>query len=113
MKRWRCSSAPPSATWLFEPFPAADFTLSDLGGEERSLSALRGRPAALLFCGEMGTKVAADAIQIHGGYGYCTEYPVSRHYLDQKLWDIGAGTAEGRRMIIARELLRDDFRSGR
>ncbi|MBU2053851.1 MAG: isovaleryl-CoA dehydrogenase, partial [Proteobacteria bacterium] len=46
-------------------------------------------------------------------YGYCTEYPVSRHYLDQKLWDIGAGTAEVRRMIIARELLRDDFRSGR
>jgi tetratricopeptide (TPR) repeat protein len=41
--------SPPSATWLFEPFPAADFTLSDLGGEKRSLSALRGRPVLLLF----------------------------------------------------------------
>jgi hypothetical protein len=36
-----------------------------------------------------------------------------RHYLDQKLWDIGAGTAEVRRMIIARELLRDNFQSAR
>mgnify|MGYP001037015894 CR=1 FL=1 len=68
--------------------------------------------AALLFCGEKGTKTALDAIQIHGGYGYCTEYAVSRHLLDQKVWEIGAGTSEVRRMIIARELLRDDFRSG-
>lgn len=68
--------------------------------------------AALLFCGEKGTKSALDAIQIHGGYGYCTEYAVSRHLLDQKVWEIGAGTSEVRRMIIARELLRDNFRSG-
>jgi len=55
----------------------------------------------------------SDAVQIHGGYGYCQEYAVSRHYLDQKLWHIGAGTSEVRRMIIARELLRDNFASGR
>jgi Acyl-CoA dehydrogenase, C-terminal domain. len=38
---------------------------------------------------------------------------VTRHFLDQKLWEIGAGTSEIRRMIIARELMRDDFKSGR
>ena len=81
------------------------------GGKGTDLD--RMAAAALLYCGEMGTKIAADAIQIHGGYGYCTEYAVSRHYLDQKLWDIGAGTSEIRRMIIARELMRDDFQSAR
>ena len=42
-------ASPPSATWLYEPFPAPDFSLQDLGGETRSLAALRGRPAVLLF----------------------------------------------------------------
>ena len=80
------------------------------GGKGTELD--RKAAAALLFCGEMGTKIADAAVQIHGGYGYCSEYPVSRHYLDQKLWDVGAGTAEIRRIIIARELLRDNFQSG-
>jgi isovaleryl-CoA dehydrogenase len=88
-----------------------DSLTNKVGGKGTDLD--RKAAAALLFCGEMGTKIAADAIQIHGGYGYCPEYAVSRHYLDQKLWDIGAGTAEVRRMIIARELLRDNFGSGR
>jgi isovaleryl-CoA dehydrogenase len=88
-----------------------DSLANKVGGKGTDLD--RKAAAALLFCGEMGTKIAADAIQIHGGYGYCQEYAVSRHYLDQKLWDIGAGTAEVRRMIIARELLRDNFGSGR
>jgi peroxiredoxin len=43
------STPPPEDTWLFEPFPAPEFSLPDLGGEERSLSDLRGRPAVLLF----------------------------------------------------------------
>ena len=42
-------ASPPSTSWLFEPFPAPDFSLQDLGGEERSLSALRGRPAVVLL----------------------------------------------------------------
>ena len=88
-----------------------DSLTNKVGGKGTDLD--RKAAAALLFCGEMGTKIAANAIQIHGGYGYCPEYAVSRHYLDQKLWDIGAGTAEVRRMIIARELLRDNFGSGR
>ncbi|MBN1829247.1 MAG: acyl-CoA dehydrogenase family protein [Deltaproteobacteria bacterium] len=80
------------------------------GGKGTDLD--RMAAASLLFCSETGTKIALDAVQIHGGYGYCTEYPVSRHFLDQKLWEIGAGTSEIRRIIIARELLRDEFRSG-
>jgi len=83
---------------------------SKIGGKGTELD--RKAAAALLFCGEMGTKIADAAVQIHGGYGYCSEYPVSRHYLDQKLWDVGAGTSEIRRIIIARELLRDNFQSG-
>ena len=82
-----------------------------VGGKGTDLD--RMAAAALLYCGEMGTKIGLDAIQIHGGYGYCTEYAISRHFLDQKLWEIGAGTSEIRRIIIARELMRDDFKSGR
>jgi len=84
---------------------------SKTGGKGTDLD--RMAAAALLYCGEMGTKIGLDAIQIHGGYGYCQEYAVTRHFLDQKLWEIGAGTSEIRRMIIARELMRDDFRSGK
>jgi len=80
------------------------------GGKGTDLD--RVSAAALLYCGEKGTKIALDAVQIHGGYGYCTEYAVSRHYLDQKLWDIGAGTSEVRRIVISRELIRDEFKSG-
>jgi isovaleryl-CoA dehydrogenase len=80
------------------------------GGKGTDLD--RMAAASLLFCGEMGTKIGLDAVQIHGGYGYCTEYGVTRHFLDQKLWEIGAGTSEVRRMIIARELMRDNFKSG-
>jgi isovaleryl-CoA dehydrogenase len=88
-----------------------DAQTSKSGGKGTDLD--RMAAAALLYCGEMGTKIGLDAVQIHGGYGYCTEYGVTRHFLDQKLWEIGAGTSEIRRMIIARELMRDDFRSGR
>jgi isovaleryl-CoA dehydrogenase len=80
------------------------------GGKGTDLD--RMAAAALLYCGEKGTKIGLDAVQIHGGYGYCQEYGVTRHFLDQKLWEIGAGTSEVRRMIIARELMRDDFASG-
>jgi len=80
------------------------------GGKGTDLD--RMAAASLLFNGEVGTKTGLDAIQIHGGYGYTTEYAISRHFLDQKLWEIGAGTSEIRRMIIARELMRDDFKSG-
>lgn len=63
--------------------------------------------SAVLFTSEACTKVCLEGVQIHGGYGYCLEYPIQRHLRDAKLWEIGAGTSEVRRMIVARELLRD------
>ncbi len=62
--------------------------------------------SAILYASEACTKVCLDGVQIHGGYGYCLEYPIQRHLRDAKLWEIGAGTSEIRRMIIAREMLR-------
>ncbi len=61
--------------------------------------------ASILFNAEMGARIADQAVQIHGGYGYMLEYPVQRFLRDAKLLEIGAGTSEIRRLIIARELL--------
>jgi isovaleryl-CoA dehydrogenase len=100
-----------ASRWMAYSAAAYCDTLSNKsGGKGTDLD--RMAAASLLYCGEMGTKIGLDAIQIHGGYGYCTEYGVTRHFLDQKLWEIGAGTSEIRRMIIARELMRDNFKSG-
>ncbi len=73
------------------------------GGKGTALT--RDAASAVLFAAEMATRVTNDAVQIHGGYGYCLEYPVQRLWRDIKLMEIGAGTSEIRRMIIARELL--------
>jgi isovaleryl-CoA dehydrogenase len=61
--------------------------------------------ASILFNAEMASRIADQAVQIHGGYGYMLEYPVQRFLRDAKLIEIGAGTSEIRRLIIARELL--------
>ena len=53
---------------------------------------------------EMAEKTASDALQIHGGYGYMNEYPVSRHYKGVKLMQIVEGTSEVQRMILGRLL---------
>lgn len=58
-----------------------------------------------LFTAQMATKAGLDAIQILGGYGYTKEYPVERYMRDAKLMEIGAGTNEIMRVIIAKELL--------
>ena len=100
-----------ASRWMAYSAAAYCDTLTNkAGGKGTDLD--RMAAASLLYCGEMGTKIGLDAVQIHGGYGYCTEYGVTRHFLDQKLWEIGAGTSEIRRMIIARELMRDNFKSG-
>jgi alkylation response protein AidB-like acyl-CoA dehydrogenase len=71
----------------------------------------KGRPfthqAAMgkLFATEMAERVARNAIQIHGGYGYSREYPVERIYRDARLMTIGEGTSEVQRLVIARDLL--------
>jgi isovaleryl-CoA dehydrogenase len=62
--------------------------------------------AAVLFTAEMATKVCLEAIQIHGGNGYMLESAVSRYLGDAKLLEIGAGTGEIRRILIAKELLK-------
>jgi alkylation response protein AidB-like acyl-CoA dehydrogenase len=59
---------------------------------------------AKLFCSEMFHRVANEAVQIHGGYGLMKEYPVERHYRNQKLLDIGEGTSEVQRIVIARHI---------
>ncbi len=62
--------------------------------------------ASILYCAEATSRVAADAVQIHGGSGYMWEMEVNRLYRACKLMEIGAGTSEVRRIIIAEELLR-------
>jgi len=70
-----------------------------------------GRPArhaaamAKLFASETAMKAASKAVQIHGGAGYITEFPVERIFRDAKLTEIGEGTSEIQRLVIAREIL--------
>jgi alkylation response protein AidB-like acyl-CoA dehydrogenase len=71
----------------------------------------QGRPysteaaMAKLFASETAMRVTNDAIQVHGGYGYITEYRVERYLRDAKLTEIGEGTSQIQRMVIARNLL--------
>jgi alkylation response protein AidB-like acyl-CoA dehydrogenase len=70
-----------------------------------------GRPAktaasmAKLFASEVAMKAATKALQIHGGAGYITEFPIERIFRDAKLTEIGEGTSEIQRMVIARDIL--------
>ncbi|HJU89675.1 MAG TPA: acyl-CoA dehydrogenase [Gemmatimonadaceae bacterium] len=61
---------------------------------------------AKLFCSELAMRATIKAVQIHGGYGYTKEYPVERMMRDAKICEIGEGTSEIQRIVIARELLR-------
>jgi butyryl-CoA dehydrogenase len=62
---------------------------------------------AKLFASELATRATTKAVQLHGGYGYTTEYPVERMMRDAKVGEIGEGTSEILRIVIARELLGD------
>jgi alkylation response protein AidB-like acyl-CoA dehydrogenase len=62
---------------------------------------------AKLFAGDISVRVAEEAVQIHGGYGYIKDYPAEKYYRDTKLCTIGEGTSEIQRLVIARELLRE------
>ncbi len=77
---------------------AAD--LKDLGNETT-----RESSEAKLFASEVAVRVAEDAVQILGGYGYTKDYPVEKFWRDAKLCTIGEGTSEIQRLVIARELL--------
>ncbi len=63
--------------------------------------------AAILFVSEQATKITLQAIQCFGGNGYTQDFPVERFLRDAKLYEIGAGTSEIRRVIIGRELFRE------
>lgn len=80
-----------------------------LDAVERDRRSSRASSAALTFASEASTKVALDAIQVFGGYGYMRDLPIERLARDAKLLEIGAGTSEIRRMVIARELLGEGF----
>ena len=60
---------------------------------------------AKLFSSETAMKVTTEAIQLLGGYGYIKEYDVERFFRDAKILEIGEGTSEVQRMIIARDLI--------
>ena len=63
--------------------------------------------AAILLSAEQATRVALEAIQALGGNGYINEFPTGRLWRDAKLYEIGAGTSEIRRMLIGRELFNE------
>ncbi len=62
---------------------------------------------AKLFASETAMQVTREAIQIHGGYGYVRDYDVERYFRDAKILEIGEGTSEIQRMIIAREIIKE------
>jgi alkylation response protein AidB-like acyl-CoA dehydrogenase len=101
-------------------FQAVQFKLADMATEIEAARSLVLRAAwlkdqdrpfaqaaamAKLYTGELARRAANEALQIHGGYGYMDEYPVSRFYRDAKILEIGEGTNEIQRLIIARSLL--------
>jgi alkylation response protein AidB-like acyl-CoA dehydrogenase len=104
-------------------FEAIQWKLADMGTEIEAARLLTLRAAhhadqkrrvtresamAKLFAGEMAVRVANEAVQIHGGYGFIKDYPVEKFYRDVKLCTIGEGTSEIQRLVIARELLRNE-----
>jgi isovaleryl-CoA dehydrogenase len=74
---------------------------------DRGETARKDAAAVILYTAENATKLALDAIQVLGGNGYINEYPTGRLLRDAKLYEIGAGTSEIRRMLIGRELFNE------
>jgi butyryl-CoA dehydrogenase len=102
-------------------FQGVSFQLADMATEieagthlvyHAAWLAQNGRPfgkeaaMAKLFCSELAMRATIKAVQIHGGYGYTKDYPVERMMRDAKICEIGEGTSEIQRIVIARHLLR-------
>ncbi|MDX6494042.1 MAG: short-chain 2-methylacyl-CoA dehydrogenase [Gaiellales bacterium] len=100
-------------------FQAVQFKLADMATEIEAARGLvykaawlkdRGRPfaqqaaIAKLYTGELARRACNESLQIHGGYGFMDEYPISRFYRDAKVLEIGEGTNEIQRLVIARGL---------
>lgn len=103
-------------------FQAIQFKLADMATEIEAARHLvfhaawlkqNGRPfsraasMAKLYASELAMRTTTQAVQIHGGYGYTTDYPVERMMRDAKICEIGEGTSEIQRLVIARSLLRE------
>jgi len=74
---------------------------------DRGQTTRKDAAGAILYAAETATKIALDAVQILGGNGYINDYPTGRLLRDAKLYEIGAGTSEIRRMLIGRELFNE------
>jgi alkylation response protein AidB-like acyl-CoA dehydrogenase len=103
-------------------FQGIQFQLSDMATEieagkhllyHATWLAQQGKPftraaaMAKLFCSELAMRATIRAVQIHGGYGYTKDYPVERMMRDAKICEIGEGTSEIQRLVIARHLLKE------
>jgi len=103
-------------------FQGIQFQLSDIATEieagkhlmfHAAWLAQNGKPfsreaaMAKLFCSELAMRATIKAIQVHGGYGYTKDYPVERMMRDAKICEIGEGTSEIQRIVIARHLLKE------
>ncbi len=102
-------------------FQAIQFKLADMATQIEAARLLTYRAAwladrgdgrftkeasmAKLYAGEVAVRVANEAVQIHGGYGFIKDYPAEKYYRDVKLCTIGEGTSEIQRLVIARQLL--------
>ena len=100
-------------------FQAVQFKLADMAMEIELASLMTYKAAwlndagekcikeasmAKLYASEMVNRVAYNALQIHGGYGYMREYPMERYFRDARIMEIFEGTSEIQRVIIARQL---------
>jgi butyryl-CoA dehydrogenase len=103
-------------------FQGIQFMLADMATEIEAATHLvfhaawlkqEGRPfgkeaaMAKLFASELAMRATTKAVQIHGGYGYTKEYPVERMMRDAKICEIGEGTSEIQRLVIARHVVRE------
>jgi alkylation response protein AidB-like acyl-CoA dehydrogenase len=76
-----------------------------IGGGNHDARITQESSMAKLYAGEVAVRVANEAVQIHGGYGFIKDYPAEKFYRDVKLCTIGEGTSEIQRMVIARQIL--------
>jgi alkylation response protein AidB-like acyl-CoA dehydrogenase len=81
-------------------------TLQAADRKNRGLPVTREAAMAKYYASEVAVKVATDAVQIFGGYGYTKDFPVEKYYRDSKLCTIGEGTSEIQKIVIAREALK-------
>lgn len=92
---------------MYTEIQAADMlTLQACDLKNRGENVTKSSAMAKYYASEVAVKVATDAVQIFGGYGYTKDFPVEKHYRDAKLCTIGEGTSEIQKIVISREVLK-------